>query len=45
MPWAMALIAMVVGIPLSFEIGPVLLLPIIFTMTRRLDARLDATVV
>jgi GntP family gluconate:H+ symporter len=36
-PWAMALIAMVVGIPLFFEIGLVLLLPIIFTMARRLD--------
>jgi GntP family gluconate:H+ symporter len=39
-PWAMALIAMVVGIPLFFEIGLVLLLPIIFTMARRLDAAL-----
>jgi GntP family gluconate:H+ symporter len=41
-PWAMALIAMVVGIPLFFEIGLVLLLPIIFTMARRLDAELAA---
>ncbi|HEY2667406.1 MAG TPA: gluconate:H+ symporter [Actinomycetota bacterium] len=37
-PWAMALIAMVVGIPLFFEIGLVLLLPIVFTMARQLDA-------
>jgi GntP family gluconate:H+ symporter len=39
-PWAMALIAMVVGIPLFFEIGLVLLLPIVFTMARQLDAAL-----
>src|SRR3979409_2687369 len=39
-PWAMALIAMVVGIPLFFEIGLVLLLPVIFTMARRLATAL-----
>src|SRR3954449_3328707 len=33
-PWAMALIAMIVGIPLFFEIGVVLLLPIIFSVSR-----------
>lgn len=37
-PWAMALIAMLVGIPLFFEIGVVLLLPIIFTMARQVEA-------
>jgi GntP family gluconate:H+ symporter len=38
-PWAMALVAMIVGIPLFFEIGVVLLIPIIFTVARRLQAR------
>jgi GntP family gluconate:H+ symporter len=37
-PWAMALIAMLVGIPLFFEIGVVLLLPIIFTMAGQVEA-------
>jgi GntP family gluconate:H+ symporter len=41
-PWAMALIAMIVGIPLFFEIGVVLLLPIIFLMANQLNARIDA---
>jgi GntP family gluconate:H+ symporter len=36
-PWAMAIIAMIVGIPLFFEIGVVLMIPIIFTMARRVD--------
>src|SRR4051794_3064152 len=36
LPWAMALIAMIVGIPLFFEIGVVLLVPIIFTVVREL---------
>jgi GntP family gluconate:H+ symporter len=35
-PWAMALIAMIVGIPLFFEIGVVLLLAIIFTVALRM---------
>jgi gluconate:H+ symporter, GntP family len=35
-PWAMALIAMIIGIPLFFEIGVVLLLPIIFTVALRI---------
>ncbi|MFL6074904.1 MAG: gluconate:H+ symporter [Mycobacteriales bacterium] len=34
-PWAMALVAMIVGIPLFFEIGVVMLMPLIFTMARR----------
>jgi GntP family gluconate:H+ symporter len=37
-PWAMALIAMVIGIPLFFEIGVVLLIPIIFVMAQRVMA-------
>jgi GntP family gluconate:H+ symporter len=36
-PWAMAIIAMIVGIPLFFEIGVVLMIPIIFTMARRVQ--------
>jgi gluconate:H+ symporter, GntP family len=36
-PWAMALVAMVVGIPLFFEIGVVLLIPIIFVTARRVQ--------
>jgi len=38
-PWAMAVVAMIVGIPLFFEIGVVLLIPIIFTMAARVHAR------
>jgi GntP family gluconate:H+ symporter len=38
-PWTMALIAFIVGIPLFFEIGVVLLIPIIFTMARRVQAQ------
>jgi GntP family gluconate:H+ symporter len=36
-PWAMALVAMIVGIPLFFEIGVVLLIPVIFVVARRLQ--------
>ena len=35
LPWAMTLISMIVGIPLFFEIGVVLLMPVIVLMTRR----------
>lgn len=35
LPWAMALIAMIIGIPLFFEVGVVLLMPVILLMTRR----------
>ncbi len=35
LPWAMALIAMVIGIPLFFEVGVVLLMPVVFLMARR----------
>jgi GntP family gluconate:H+ symporter len=34
-PWVMALVAMIVGIPLFFEIGVVMLMPLIFTMARQ----------
>jgi GntP family gluconate:H+ symporter len=35
LPWAMTLIAMIIGIPLFFEVGVVLLIPVIILMTRR----------
>lgn len=35
LPWAMTLIAMILGIPLFFEVGVVLLMPVILLMTRR----------
>jgi GntP family gluconate:H+ symporter len=38
-PWAMALIAMIVAIPLFFEIGVVLLVPLIFTVARQIQER------
>jgi gluconate:H+ symporter, GntP family len=34
-PWAMALVAVIVGLPMFFEIGLVLLLPVIVLVTRR----------
>jgi GntP family gluconate:H+ symporter len=34
-PWAMALVAVIVGLPMFFEIGLVLLLPIIVLVTKR----------
>src|SRR3954451_5997142 len=35
LPWAMALVAVIVGLPMFFEIGLVLLLPVIVLVTRR----------
>ena len=35
LPWAMALIAMIMGIPLFFEVGVVLVMPVILLMTKR----------
>ncbi len=35
LPWAMTLIAMIVGLPLFFEVGVVLLIPVIVLMARR----------
>jgi GntP family gluconate:H+ symporter len=34
-PWAMVLIALIVGLPAFFEVGFVLLVPILFTVARR----------
>lgn len=35
LPWGMALVAMVIGLPLFFEVGLVLMVPIIFVMAQR----------
>lgn len=39
LPWAMALIAFIVGIPMFFEVGLVVLLPLIFSVARKLETR------
>ncbi len=39
-PWAMALVAIVIGLPMFFEIGLVLLLPVIVLVTQRSELRL-----
>ena len=40
LPWAMALVAVIIGIPMFFEIGLVLLLPVIVLVTQRSGLRL-----
>ncbi|MEO9239914.1 MAG: gluconate:H+ symporter [Jatrophihabitantaceae bacterium] len=39
-PWAMALVAVVIGLPMFFEIGLVLLLPVIVLVTQRSELKL-----
>ncbi len=39
LPWAMAFAAFVVGIPMFFEVGLVVLLPLIFGVARKLEDR------
>ena len=39
-PWAMALVAMIIGLPMFFEIGLVLLLPVIIAVAHRSGLRL-----
>jgi gluconate:H+ symporter, GntP family len=39
LPWAMALAAFVVGIPMFFEVGLVVLLPLIFSVARKLEEK------
>ncbi len=39
-PWAMALVAVIIGLPMFFEIGLVLLLPVIVLVTQRSGLRL-----
>ncbi|HVY68318.1 MAG TPA: SLC13 family permease, partial [Verrucomicrobiae bacterium] len=40
LPWAMMLVGFVVGIPVFFSVGLVLLIPILFTLTRQTGAPL-----
>jgi GntP family gluconate:H+ symporter len=37
LPWAMAFAAFIVGIPMFFEVGLVILLPLIFSVARKLE--------
>jgi len=37
LPWVMALVAMIIGLPLFFEVGLVMMVPIIFVMARQSD--------
>jgi gluconate:H+ symporter, GntP family len=39
-PWAMALVAIIIGLPMFFEIGLVLLLPVIVLVAQRSELRL-----
>lgn len=36
-PWAMMLVAFVIGIPMFFEVGLVIMLPLIFSVARKLE--------
>jgi GntP family gluconate:H+ symporter len=38
-PWAMTLVAFIVGIPMFFEVGLVVMLPLIFSVARKLEGR------
>ncbi|MDR5740543.1 MULTISPECIES: gluconate:H+ symporter [unclassified Caballeronia] len=37
-PWAMTLVAFVVGIPMFFEVGLVVMLPLVFSVARKLES-------
>ena len=39
LPWAMAFAAFVVGIPMFFEVGLVVMLPLIFSVARKLEGK------
>jgi GntP family gluconate:H+ symporter len=39
LPWAMAFAAFIVGIPMFFEVGLVVLLPLIFSVARKLEEK------
>lgn len=39
LPWAMSLAAFIVGIPMFFEVGLVVLLPLIFSVAQKLETR------
>ncbi|BAP45172.1 GntP family permease [Pseudomonas sp. LJDD11] len=38
-PWAMMLVAFVIGIPMFFEVGLVIMLPLIFSVARKLEGQ------
>ena len=38
-PWAMTLVAFIIGIPMFFEVGLVVMLPLIFSVARKLESR------
>ncbi|CAM4064816.1 gluconate:H+ symporter [Comamonas aquatilis] len=38
-PWAMTLVAFIVGIPMFFEVGLVVMLPLIFSVARKLETQ------
>ncbi len=38
-PWAMTLVAFVIGIPMFFEVGLVVMLPLIFSVARKLESQ------
>ena len=38
-PWAMTLVAFVVGIPMFFEVGLVVMLPLIFSVARKIESK------
>jgi len=38
-PWAMTLVAFVIGIPMFFEVGLVVMLPLIFSVARKLEGQ------
>ncbi len=37
-PWAMTLVAFIIGIPMFFEVGLVVMLPLIFSVARKLES-------
>lgn len=39
LPWAMAIVAFVIGIPMFFEVGLVVMLPLIFSVARELEQK------
>lgn len=39
-PWAMMMVAFVIGIPMFFEVGLVIMLPLIFSVARKLESGL-----
>jgi len=38
-PWAMTLVAFIIGIPMFFEVGLVVMLPLIFSVARKLEGQ------